>query len=76
MVALAHALLSISFCCGLCRSVNPKDNYKLCVWGFPEQLLSHRRPQCYGLHRHRNPRYLSFLWKIYRDRQAFLERLF
>lgn len=34
MAALAHALLGVPSRCGLCRAFNPKDNYKLCVWGF------------------------------------------
>ncbi|KAM1049490.1 hypothetical protein TB1_027906 [Malus domestica] len=38
MAALAHALLSVPSRCGLCRAVNPKDNYKLCVWGFSRAI--------------------------------------
>ncbi|KAB2627506.1 pentatricopeptide repeat-containing protein [Pyrus ussuriensis x Pyrus communis] len=43
MAALAHALLGVPSRCGLCRAVNPKDNYKLCVWGFSRAIA------CYGI---------------------------
>ncbi|KAM2601529.1 hypothetical protein COP2_040879 [Malus domestica] len=41
MAALAHALLGIPSRCGLCRAVDPKDNYKLCVWGFSRAIAGY-----------------------------------
>ncbi|KAK9913045.1 hypothetical protein M0R45_036871 [Rubus argutus] len=33
MAALAHTLLGSPARCGLCRAINPKEDYKLCSWG-------------------------------------------
>ncbi|CAL9004182.1 unnamed protein product [Prunus brigantina] len=40
MAALAHALLGIPSRCGLCRAINPKEDFKVCAWGFSRTASS------------------------------------
>ncbi|KAL6288558.1 hypothetical protein ACE6H2_006068 [Prunus campanulata] len=40
MAALAHALLGIPSRCGLCRAINPNEDFKVCVLGFSRAASS------------------------------------